>query len=243
MRISTDITFLLDRSGSMASKVTDVIGGWKAFVEKQKTEPGEAKVSLVQFDDQYETPFTAIPIENLSPIIVYSPRGWTALRDAIGRTINNVGERLRSLPASERPTKVVIIVMTDGEENASREFTQDQIKQMVKHQTDNYQWEFLFLGANIDSFAIGASYGVLGINTTNYSYTKGGMRAMFSTVSNYTSATRAGVALGSTLAECQAKNKAEELTNNLTKDAGLNTSGGTVISGMSVLTPPAGVGG
>ena len=237
MKNSTDITFILDRSGSMQSKVADVIGGWKTFVEKQKAEPGEAKVSLVQFDDQYETPFTAIPVENLSPSLFYAPRGMTALRDALGRTITNVGERLQSLPASERPNKVLIILMTDGEENASHEFTQVQIKQMVEHQTDKYQWEFIFLGANIDSFNAAASLGYTAFNTTNVTYTGAGLRSAFDTVSAYASTTRSGGLHTATLAQTQAKNEAA--TEDLTKNAGLNT--GIVTSVPAVVISGTGI--
>jgi uncharacterized protein YegL len=204
--------------------VNDVVGGWKTFVKKQKTEPGECVISLVQFDDRYETPFTAVPVQNLSSgDLEFAPRGSTALRDAIGRTINSVGARIRSMRVANRPSKVSIIVMTDGEENASHEFTQEQIKKMVEHQTDKYGWDFIFLGANIDSFEVGRSYGVLGQWTANYTYTGGGLRSAFDTVSCYASTTRTGGTLGGTLSECQAKNEAENLAKNLNTTSGTST--------------------
>lgn len=224
MKNLTDITFILDRSGSMSSMVNDVVGGWKTYIEKQKAETGECVVSLVQFDDQYETPFTAVPIQNVNSALNFSPRGSTALRDAIGRTINAIGARLRSLPESERPNKVAVIIMTDGEENASREFSQDEIKRMVQHQTDKYGWDFLFLGANIDSFQIGQSLGVLPQWTTNYSYTGSGIRAGLNTVSCYTSHTRAGGTMSNTLAQEQALNEIAE-DENLRRNQ--NTTTGT----------------
>lgn len=208
MKNLTDITFVLDRSGSMAAMVGDVRGGWKTFVEQQKAIPGECVLSLVQFDDEYEPVFTAVPIQNVSPEIRFEPRGSTALRDAVGLTINRVGRRLRELPESERPNKVVIAVMTDGEENASKEFTQERLKQMVKHQTDQYAWEFLFLGANIDSFATAEHLGFMRNRITNYSYTGAGMQAGFGTVSNYTSTLRStGVAPAASLSDIQAVNE------------------------------------
>jgi uncharacterized protein YegL len=225
MKNLTDITFILDRSGSMSSMVNDVVGGWKTFIEKQKSEVGECVISLVQFDDQYETPFTAVPVQNVSPAIRFEPRGSTALRDAIGRTINAVGARLRSFPESERPNKVAIVVMTDGEENASHEFSQEQIKSMVKHQTEKYGWDFLFLGANIDSFHVGQSLGVAPNWITNYSYTSKGMSAGFNTVSCYTSATRGGASMTGTLSQVQAVNEAAE-DENINRN--LNTTSGAV---------------
>lgn len=221
MKNQTDITFILDRSGSMSSMVSDVVGGWKTFVEKQKTEPGDCVISLVQFDDRYETPFTAVPVQNLSSgDLEFAPRGSTALRDAIGRTINCVGARIRSMSVADRPSKVSIIVMTDGEENASHEFTQAQIKKMVEHQTDKYGWDFIFLGSNIDSFHVGTSYGVSGQYTTNVTYTGGGIRSAFDTVSCYASTTRAGGTLSGSLSECQAKNEAENIVKNLNSTSG-----------------------
>lgn len=209
----------------MCSMANDVVGGWKSFIEKQKTEVGECVLSLVQFDDQYETPFTAVPIQNVSPSLHFVPRGSTALRDAIGRTINAVGARLRSLPGSERPNKVAIVVMTDGEENASREFSQAQLKSMVEHQTNKYGWDFLFLGANIDSFDVGTSYGVQPRWITNYSYTSEGMKAGLNTVSCYTSVLRTGGTLTGTLAQAQAVNEAAE-NENINRN--LNTTSGAV---------------
>ena len=210
MKNLTDITFILDRSGSMASMVNDVVGGWKSFIEKQKAEVGECLVSLVQFDTEYETPFVAVPIANVSESLNFKPRGGTALRDAIGRTINSVGARFRSLKADQRPDKVLIVIMTDGEENSSHEFTQHQIQNMVKHQQDQYQWEFLFLGANIDSFDVGHSLGIAPWAITNYSYTSKGMNAGFNTVSVYSSCLRSGKQFIGTLSQCQAKNEADD---------------------------------
>jgi uncharacterized protein YegL len=227
MKNLMDITFILDRSGSMSSMRNDVIGGYESFVKKQREERGDCVFSLVQFDDQYETPFTAVPIQHVSPKLDYSPRGSTALRDAIGRTINAVGERLRRLKERDRPSKVIIVVMTDGEENASHEFTQPQIKDMVKHQSDQYQWEFLFLGANIDSFHVAGSYGVPSWATSNYTYTSGGLRAVFDTVSCYASSARNGEQFNGTLSACQLSNEAKQDANKT----------GTFVSGTQPSTP------
>ena len=234
MKNLTDITFILDRSGSMSGMTNDVIGGYKSFIEKQRAEVGECVFSLVQFDDQYETPFTAVPIQNVSSELRYYPRGSTALRDALGKTINRVGERLRKIRERDRPSKVIIVVMTDGEENASHEFSMEQIRTMVQHQTDQYQWEFLFLGANIDSFSVGTSYGVQLNKISNYSYTSGGLRAALETVSCYASSTRKGEVFSQTLSECQVKNEAEQ--ENILKNGSLSsgTLTGTGVTGTFI---------
>ena len=232
MKNLTDITFVLDRSGSMASMVTDVIGGWKTFVAKQKAEVGDCTLSLVQFDTIYETVFAGVPIQNVSPSLDFMPRGGTALRDAIGRTINDVGARLRALPDKERPQNVIIAIMTDGEENSSHEFTQAQIKSMVEHQTNKYGWQFLFLGANIDAFLVGSQFGVAQGLTSGYSYNSGGLRGVFDTVSCYASASRTGEKFVGTLSACQVRNEAEQ--ENILRNA--NTATVTLTGGTQMVT-------
>jgi uncharacterized protein YegL len=232
MKNLTDITFILDRSGSMASMVNDVVGGYRSFVEQQKADKsGDIVMSLVQFDTIYENVFSGIPIENLSPALNFVPRGGTALRDAIGRTINETGARLRALPASERPNKVLIVILTDGEENSSHEFSHDQIKRMIEHQQNKYAWEFLFLGANFDAFHVGASYGINLNTVTNYTYTGGGLRAAFDSVSCYASTTKSGGVHTSTLSQTQALNESKLSDDELAKKAGLN--GDTFVTGSS----------
>lgn len=151
MKNCTDITIVLDRSGSMNSVREDVIGGINSFLKDQDDDHGPVTVTLTQFDTHYQIDYSGVPIKDV-PMLdtsTYVPRGGTALYDAIGRTINGVGERLAKLPESERPSKVIFVVYTDGADNASREFKKSQIYDMIKHQQEKYNWQMLFLGADI----------------------------------------------------------------------------------------------
>jgi len=155
----TDITMVIARSGSMQSIQSDAEGGINFFIEQQKQEPGEANVTLVQFDTDYEFVHSGIPIKQV-PAFKLVPRGATALLDAVGRAINETGARLASVDESQRPGLVVFVIVTDGEENSSREFTREQIRTMVEHQQSAYKWQFTFLAANQDAFAAGGSMGI-----------------------------------------------------------------------------------
>ena len=155
----TDIVVVLDRSGSMQACKDDAEGGLNAFVEDQKKRPGRAVFTLVQFDTEYEFVHCGVPVAEVPPFTLV-PRGWTALLDAVGRAILETGERIAKTPESERPGLVAFVIITDGQENSSKEFTKDQIKQMIQHQTDVYQWQFTFLGANQDAFAEAGGIGI-----------------------------------------------------------------------------------
>jgi uncharacterized protein YegL len=150
----TEIIIVLDRSGSMDGIVDDTIGGINTLITEQAKNPGEVKLTLIQFDNQYEVFVAGRPIKDV-PLLnkaTYVPRGSTALLDAIGRTINDVGARLSTTKEEERPSLVLFVIQTDGQENASREYTHEKIKQMIAHQKDTYKWQFLFLGADQDAF-------------------------------------------------------------------------------------------
>jgi len=155
----TDITFLLDRTGSMEGIASDVVGGYNAFLKQQQQAPGEAHLTLVQFDsiDPQEVIHDARPIGEV-PLMApddFRPRSTTPLYDALGIAIVRTGERLAAIDEAARPGKVVFVVFTDGYENASQEYTAEQVRDMVARQTATYSWQFLFLGANIDAFAQG----------------------------------------------------------------------------------------
>lgn len=158
----TEIICLLDRSGSMNSIITDAIGGFNKFLKDQKEVLGEAKLTLALFDDEYEIIHNGINIQSVPELnsLTYVPRGWTALYDAVGKTINTVGERLAKLSEEERPSKVIFVILTDGHENSSKEFTGQKIKEMIKHQKEKYSWMFVFLGANLDANKTASGMGI-----------------------------------------------------------------------------------
>ena len=164
MKNYTDLNIILDRSGSMSSIAADMVGGIRTFLDKEKETGDDTKVSFFQFDDQYETVFVDKDIkENIKINLV--PRGSTALLDALGRTITSVGEKLSKLDEKDRPNRVLFLVITDGYENSSREFTSDVVKEKVKHQREKYAWDFVFLGAGED--AVLAQHKGLGIGASS----------------------------------------------------------------------------
>ena len=157
---STEIVVLLDRSGSMEAIRTDMVHGFAAFVKRQQKVPGTCVVTLAQFDSHaIETVYDAVPVARV-PELVLEPRGTTPLLDAMGRTISQVSDRLSRMAAGNRPARLLFLVMTDGHENASHEFTRGQIKQLVEQRQNVDQWVFTFLGANVDAFAEAGSLGV-----------------------------------------------------------------------------------
>lgn len=187
----TEIVFILDRSGSMSSLTDDTIGGYNAFIEQQKKEPGEARLTTVLFDDKYELLHDGVNLNDVAPLThdEYFARGMTALMDAIGRTVNAVGDRLSKEDETERPGKVIVVITTDGMENASREFTKKQVKDMITCQTDKYNWQFMFLGANIDAASEAESIGINRAFASTYTASAAGTDALYTTmsktVSNY----------------------------------------------------------
>jgi hypothetical protein len=174
----TELVFILDRSGSMSSLRKDAIGAFNTFVEDQKRLPGEANLTLVLFNHDYTELFASKPIKGVSPITEkdYVPAGMTAYLDAIGRTIDTVGERIAALSPNERPDKVAIAVMTDGYENASKDYTRARVRGMVEHQQSKYSWEFFFLGANMDAVAESNALGIQTLNTMCFAATSRGTR-------------------------------------------------------------------
>jgi len=145
------ITFIIDRSGSMCTCWDDVIGGYNQFVTEQKKGEGDCTFSLVAFDDKYDKPldFADIKVvsESISELNIL-PRGSTALYDAIGKAISETGEKLSKLNEENRPEKVMVVIQTDGYENASREYTSSTVKDLIKQQEEKYNWQFMFVGAD-----------------------------------------------------------------------------------------------
>ena len=191
MKDKTDITIILDRSGSMNSVKDDTIGGFNSFVEEQQKIEGEAVLSLVQFDDQYNVVYLDKDINSADKLTnaTFQPRGMTALFDAVGRTINSVGQRLASLSENERPNKVLFVIMTDGFENASVEYTAAKVSEMIKTQRNVYSWEFMFIGANQDAVLSAQEIGIPMQAALTYAANTEGTRAAFGSmakkVANY----------------------------------------------------------
>jgi uncharacterized protein YegL len=187
----TDITVVLDRSGSMSAVANDTIGGFNQFIKEQKSVKGKANLTLMQFDTEYELVHNGKDIKEV-PSLEFSPRGGTALFDAVGRSITETGTRLRRMSDKDRPAKVIFVIITDGEENSSKEYTREKVKGMITHQQEKYNWSFVFLGANIDAIQAAGYMGISGYNAMNYAPTGVGMAAAFGTTSSNMASYRCG---------------------------------------------------
>jgi len=163
----THLYFLLDRSGSMQTIVDDTVGGFDAFMAEQRKAPGECRMTLAQFDDAYEEVYADRPIADVPPLEL-QPRGTTALLDSIARLVMDAGKRLAALSEDQRPGTVIVGIMTDGMENASREWAHPLVKQLIEKQTNDYQWQFLYLGADQDAIEVGMSIGVGAAHSVTY---------------------------------------------------------------------------
>lgn len=189
----TELVFILDRSGSMSGLESDTIGGYNAMLKKQKKEPGEVVVTTVLFDDKYELLHDRINLRGIEPITdnEYFVRGSTALMDAVGKTINKIGNVQKHTTEDERPKHVMFIITTDGMENASREFSFEKIQQMIERSKNNYGWEFIFLGANIDAIATAERMGIGKDRATNFHADSEGTLLNYEVISETVSSMRA----------------------------------------------------
>ena len=164
----TDITFLVDRSGSMTSMKDSMEQAFDAFLEKHKQVPS-TRITLVQFDGEndQEVIYTALPVRSAERLVI-RPRGWTPLVDAFVKLIDNTGKRLNEMPERERPDQVLFVVITDGQENASIKYNRHDVHQRVAHQKSFYNWQFVYLGANQDAIREAHSYGIRAENAITY---------------------------------------------------------------------------
>ena len=147
----TDITMIMDASGSMDGfRQEQAVNGYNEFIQEQKKGPGECYVSLFLFNTEIEPKYDGKPIQDVPTLKIddYKCDGQTAINDALGLLINQLGDRLRDMPEEDRPGKVIVVVLTDGEENASQEFTYQKVKEMMDHQRDVYSWNFIIMGSN-----------------------------------------------------------------------------------------------
>lgn len=193
----THIAILLDRTGSMESIRDDTIGGFNAFVDSQKREPGHATLTLVQFDSQdpHEVIHRFAPIELVPPLTreTFVPRASTPLLDALGRTIHELESSLAQLKPENRPAKVVMAVVTDGKENASREYRKTQIEHMIREHTEKDGWQFVFLSAELGAFDDARDLGFDSDSSLAFDKSRHGTTAMFASLSARTSDYRSGV--------------------------------------------------
>ncbi|HVW04835.1 MAG TPA: vWA domain-containing protein [Vicinamibacterales bacterium] len=173
---ATDVTIVLDRSGSMEAIRSDVVGAFNAFVHDQQQRPGECRLTLVQFDDEYEVVCRARLIADVPDLNhdSFVPRGSTALLDAIGRTIRELDKRLADAGAPDGAARVLVAILTDGLENASTDFKRDDVFRMIKERTDQ-GWAFLFLAANQDAIMEGGQIGIGAAQSLNFMATAAGV--------------------------------------------------------------------
>lgn len=175
----TEIAYILDRSGSMQPMQEPAVAAFNDFIKSQLDVPGDARLTLVQFDDAYEVPVSVVPIQNVPQLTAatYTPRGSTALFDAIGRAIKDTDRRISALPEQARPGKVIFAIFTDGMENASQEYTLKHISDLIRLYRDQKGWEFLFLAANQDAIATAASMQMDGHLSGNVSFSLKGVKS------------------------------------------------------------------
>ncbi len=160
--VTTEIVFILDRSGSMSGLESDTIGGFNSMLRKQKKEAGEALVSTVLFDDVCDVIHDRVPMERVPELTeeTYFVRGNTALLDAVGGAVHHIGNIHKYARDEDRPEKTLFIITTDGMENASRRYSYEKVRRMVERQKAKYGWEFLFLGANMDAIRAAGHIGI-----------------------------------------------------------------------------------
>ncbi len=174
-----DLTYILDRSGSMQSMQEPAVAAFNDFLKAQLDVPGDATLTLIQFDDAYEVHVEAKPVQEVPQLTAatYVPRGSTALLDAIGRAITDAGRRLKKQPAKRQPAKVIFAIFTDGYENASTRYTARHINDLIRLHRDEKGWEFLFLAANQDAIATAASLSMDAHGSGNVQFSKSGITA------------------------------------------------------------------
>jgi Mg-chelatase subunit ChlD len=186
----TEIVCILDMSGSMASTRKDAVGGFNNFIEEQKKLPGDCNVTVVFFNSiEHRKWIDGKPLKDVPELgNEYQPAAMTPLNDSVGKTINEVGARLAATPEKDRAERVLVIIITDGMENVSKEFTKFDIKRMIEHQEKHYSWKFIFLGENVDAFTEAGAMGIQKAFACNYV----GIRSAYHVSSNAAKSYRAG---------------------------------------------------
>lgn len=186
MKLSTtELVFILDRSGSMAGLEADTIGGFNAMIEKQKKQDGECYVSTVLFDNESEVLHDRVKLADIKPMTdkEYTVRGCTALIDAIGGAIHHIGNVHKYARREDVPEHTIFVITTDGMENASHKYSSEKVKKVIERQKEQYGWEFLFIGANIDAVETAAQYGIAKDRAVNYNADDIGTEILYKSVS------------------------------------------------------------
>jgi len=209
---ATHIAVLLDRSGSMGDIKDDAIGGFNCFLKEQKAAGANATLTLVQFDtESTDVVHESMPILEVPDLNhqTFQPRGGTPLLDALGQTIDSTGRALAAIPEANRPNKVVFVVITDGQENSSHQHTKVSVKEKIDHQSSQYNWQFVFLGANQDAFDEAGAVGIAMGNAANFAPAR--MQVAFAaTAANVASYRRSGNAAKLAYSEDQRAEMLEE---------------------------------
>ncbi len=193
----TELVFILDRSGSMSGLESDTIGGFNSMLEKQRKEPGECLVSTVLFDSEVQVLHDRVPLDKVPRMTDrdYFVGGSTALLDAVGGAIHHIGNIHKYARPEDRPEHTMFVIITDGMENSSHEYSYPRVKNMLERQKERYGWEFLFLGANIDAAAEAARMGISADRSVRFQRDSEGIGLNFSAVSEAITSTRASRSL------------------------------------------------
>ena len=242
----THLVCILDRSGSMSPIMNDSIGGFNTFLKQQKELPDEATITVVLFDDKYELLYDNVDIKKAEELTdkIWYPRGMTALYDAIGKTINAEKANFAKL-GDEKPAKVLVCIVTDGLENASKEYNKNGIKSLIKKCEDE-DWNFIYLAANQDAMTVGDSFGISVGNTYTYTATSAGVTNMSMTMNNASASYRSMSNMDGDFNK-KSKNLLDgnidhiNLTNSNTSLTGSATSvnGGATTNSVTYTNPPS----
>ncbi|MGM0898308.1 MAG: vWA domain-containing protein [Bacillota bacterium] len=191
---TTELVFILDKSGSMAGLEKDTVGGFNALIDKQRKLPGEVRVTTVLFNQGYELLHDRISLEDISPLTEtdYEVGGMTALLDAVGSTIQKISNVQKSKMQDRQADKVLFVITTDGLENSSCEYTYKKIHEMIAAKKKGAGWEFIFLGANIDAVATARQFGVDEEHAVNYHADAEGTELNYQVLSEAVSSFREG---------------------------------------------------
>ena len=194
----TELVFILDRSGSMAGLESDTIGGFNSLIEKQKKEDGKCYVTTVLFDNYIEKLHDREDLETIKPITdnEYFVRGCTALIDAIGSGIDSIKNIHKYIRKEDVPEHTMFVIITDGMENASRKYSSKQVKKMIEKQKEEFGWEFLFIGANIDAVETAGVFGIDEDRAVNYHADKKGTKVVYGAVCETVSNMRNNAPIG-----------------------------------------------